>query len=88
MTLIGMSGQATSHLVPGERGEVLLFDSDGGTASYLAYAEHDIAKGSPVIVVDELPGRTVYVAKAVGTKPERVIPGTSIMVDQRTKESS
>lgn len=88
MTLIGMAGQATSHLVPGERGEVMLFDSDGGTTSYLAYSEHDIAKGSPVVVVDELPGRTVYVAKAGGPIPKRVAPGTSIMIDHRTKESS
>lgn len=82
-SLIGRVGQATSPLSPGVRGEVLLCDDGDGTTTYLAYSEEMIPKGARVHVVDELPGRTVYVSTErafTRTLPQDApVPGSSIM---------
>lgn len=62
-SLIGKPGRMTASATHTRCGEVMLSVRQGTEAYFAFAADHDviIATGAQVLVVDEGPGRTVYV---------------------------
>lgn len=64
MTLIGTTVRVSSTIHPNDCGEVTV-PVGAGTMTYLAYAadkDVEYPKGRQVVIVDEAPGRVVYVS--------------------------
>jgi hypothetical protein len=63
--MVGRRGRVTGKVAPGQVGEVML-PVRGGTEAFYAYPATGevIEVGTPVVVVDYDPPRTVYVAPA------------------------
>ncbi|MFI9330580.1 hypothetical protein ACIGZJ_23925 [Kitasatospora sp. NPDC052868] len=68
--MVGATGRVTGRIGPGLVGEVLLHVRERqGTEAFLAYPAvpgEVLAPGTPVVVVEYQPPRTVYVAHALG----------------------
>ncbi|AXI81441.1 hypothetical protein [Peterkaempfera bronchialis] len=66
--MVGRQGRVTGAVGPGLVGEVMVAVR-GGAEAFLAFPadpEERIAVGTPVVVVEYQPPRTVYVARAYG----------------------
>jgi hypothetical protein len=66
--MVGTQGRVTGTVGPGLVGEVMVAVR-GGSEAFLAYAVEPgerIESGTPVVVVDYQPPRTVWVARAFG----------------------
>lgn len=63
--MVGVRGRVTGKVSPGKVGEVML-PVRGGTEAFYAYSVTDetIEVGTPVVVVEYDPPRTVYVSRA------------------------
>jgi protein-L-isoaspartate O-methyltransferase len=64
-SLVGKTGRVTSTIRPGRTGEVVL-EVGGGNGYYLARhgdGDEEIPSGTPVVVVEQHPGRTVTVTR-------------------------
>ncbi|KJK55979.1 hypothetical protein [Saccharothrix sp. ST-888] len=67
--MVGYTGRVTGRVGAGLVGEVLLHVPERqGTEAFLAYpsvADETLAVGTPVVVVEYQPPRTVYVVRAL-----------------------
>lgn len=63
--MVGRRGRVTGRVAPGKVGEVML-PVRGATEAFYAYpaADEVIEVGTPVVVIDFDPPRTVYVSPA------------------------
>lgn len=63
--MVGKRGRVVGRVAPGKVGEVML-PVRGATEAFYAYPANDevLEEGTPVVVVDFDPPRTVYVARA------------------------
>jgi membrane protein implicated in regulation of membrane protease activity len=63
--MVGKRGRVVGRVAPGKVGEVML-PVRGATEAFYAYpaADEVLEEGTPVVVVDFDPPRTVYVARA------------------------
>lgn len=64
--MVGKRGRVIGRIAPGIIGEVML-PVRGATEAFYAYpaADEVIEVGTPVVVVEYVPPRTVYVARAI-----------------------